>query len=49
MLISVSLKELLTNGILHGYPVLKEAEDGLVAQAEHTVLVEEKGAKILTK
>ncbi len=49
MLVSVSLKELLTNGVIRGYPVLKEAGGGLVSQAEHTVIVEEKGARILTK
>jgi methionyl aminopeptidase len=49
MLVSVALRELLSNGIIRGYPVLKEAGDGLVAQAEHTVLVEEKGVRVLTQ
>lgn len=49
MLVSVSLKELLENGVIRGYPVLKEAGNGLVSQAEHTVLVEENGCRILTK
>lgn len=49
MLVSVSLRELLTNGIIRGYPVLKEAGNGLVAQAEHTIVVEEKGVRVLTQ
>lgn len=49
MLVSVSLKELLVNGIIRGYPVLREAGNGLVSQAEHTIVIEEKGARILTQ
>ncbi len=49
ILVSVSLKELLSNGVIRGYPVLKEAQAGLVSQAEHTIIVEETCAKILTK
>ncbi|MCQ1534722.1 type II methionyl aminopeptidase [Methanosarcina sp. KYL-1] len=36
-------------GILHGYPVLLESAGGLVAQAEHTVVVTEDGCEITTK
>lgn len=49
MLVSAALKELLSNEVLRGYPVLKERGRGMVAQAEHTILIEEKGARILTK
>ncbi|MFB6147473.1 MAG: type II methionyl aminopeptidase [Candidatus Nanohaloarchaea archaeon] len=35
----MAMKRLVDSGIVHSYPVLKEVEDGLVAQAEHTVLV----------
>ncbi|MDD3041485.1 MAG: type II methionyl aminopeptidase [Methanosarcinaceae archaeon] len=36
-------------GILHGYPVLLESAGGLVAQAEHTVIVNEDGCEITTE
>lgn len=49
MLVSAGLKELLAMQALKGYPVLKEKGKGIVTQAEHTVLVEEKGARVLTK
>jgi methionyl aminopeptidase len=35
--------------MLKTYPVLKEAGDGLVAQFEHTVLVNKDGCEVLTK
>jgi len=35
--------------VIKAYPVLKEAGNGLVSQTEHTVLIEEDGARILTK
>ena len=36
-------------GVLHSYGVLREAGGGLVAQAEHTVIVEKDGCTITTK
>jgi len=33
------MTELLRNGMLHQYPVLKEEKNGLVSQHEHTVIV----------
>ncbi|MDD4331857.1 MAG: type II methionyl aminopeptidase, partial [Methanosarcinaceae archaeon] len=36
-------------GILHGYPVLLESAGGLVAQAEHTLIVSADGCEITTK
>jgi len=49
MLVGASLRELLDNNVIKGYPVLKEAGKGLVSQTEHTMVVEEKGARVLTK
>jgi len=49
MLVGASLKELLTSQVIKGYPVLKEAGNGLVSQFEHTLLVEENGVRVLTK
>ncbi|MBI5158678.1 type II methionyl aminopeptidase [Candidatus Micrarchaeota archaeon] len=49
LLVQAALKELVSAGCFHPYPVLKEVEKGLVAQAEKTVIVEKGGAIILTK
>lgn len=49
LLVSASLKELLSAQIIKGYPVLRERSGGIVAQTEHTVLVEENGVRVLTK
>ncbi len=35
----MALKKLVNQDIVHSYPILKEMESGVVAQAEHTVLV----------
>ncbi len=35
----MALKRLADQGVLHSYPVLKDVNDGIVAQAEHTVLI----------
>lgn len=37
-----AIKELVSRGALHEYPILKEIRDGTVTQAEHTVLVFDK-------
>lgn len=47
--VSVALKEMLREQILRAYPVLKDSKDGLVSQAEHTLLVTENGVEVLTK
>lgn len=47
--VSAALKEMLREQILRAYPVLKDSEDGLVSQAEHTVLVTKDGCEVLTK
>ncbi|MEM4361211.1 MAG: type II methionyl aminopeptidase [Candidatus Anstonellaceae archaeon] len=47
LLLNASLKELLEEGCLHPYYVLREARDGLVSQFEHTLLVQKDGVEIL--
>ncbi|MEM4626280.1 MAG: type II methionyl aminopeptidase [Candidatus Bilamarchaeaceae archaeon] len=49
ILVNAALRELLEAQIITGYPVLKDAGNGLVSQAEHTVLVTTDGCEILTK
>jgi methionyl aminopeptidase len=49
LLLKNALKEMLRMQVLKAYPVLKEAGGGLVSQAEHTVVIEEGGARVLTK
>ena len=44
----MALRRLKQQGVVHGYPVLKEAEGRLVSQAEHTVIVTEDGCEITT-
>lgn len=49
MLVNAALKEMLGAQVIRGYPVLKEQAGSLVAQFEHTILIEENGIRILTK
>lgn len=49
LLVSAALKELLESHFIKGYPVLREAEKGLVSQAEHTILITDEGNEVLTK
>ncbi|WP_338729715.1 type II methionyl aminopeptidase [Haladaptatus sp. DJG-WS-42] len=44
----MALRRLKRNGIVHGYPVLKEADGHLVSQKEHTIIVTEDGCEITT-
>jgi methionyl aminopeptidase len=37
--IEMGMKELVRNEILHHYPVLREEKEGMVSQAEHTIIV----------
>ncbi len=37
--IRLALRELVQRGVLYSYPVLREAKNGLVSQAEHTLIV----------
>jgi methionyl aminopeptidase len=45
---SIIMNKLVREGVLREYPVLAEVERGLVSQAEHTLIVEENGAKVVT-
>ncbi len=49
LLVSAALKELLESHFIKGYPVLREAEKGLVSQTEHTILITEEGNEVLTR
>jgi len=44
-----TLKSLTRRGILQGYPVLIEGLNGIVVQAEHTILVTDKDIIVITK
>ncbi|MFB6091448.1 MAG: type II methionyl aminopeptidase [Haloquadratum sp.] len=44
----MAVRRLEQQGVLHGYPVLKEDDGELVSQAEHTVVVTEDGCEIIT-
>jgi methionyl aminopeptidase len=44
-----ALMQLLRSGAVHRYPVLWEVEGALVSQAEHTVVVLDKGCKVTTR
>jgi len=46
--VNLALRQLKNIGIIKSYPPLADRENGLVSQAEHTILVEEK-ANVLTK
>lgn len=43
-----ALRQLVYSGALHAYHILKEKNRGLVAQAEHTVIVKKDGCEITT-
>jgi methionyl aminopeptidase len=45
----MAVRRLERQGVLHGYPVLKETTGGLVSQAEHTVVVTEDGCEVTTR
>ncbi|KXB02519.1 hypothetical protein AKJ44_00070 [candidate division MSBL1 archaeon SCGC-AAA261F17] len=47
--LQMTLRELLTSGAIHPYYVLKEIEDGMVAQAEHTLIVTKDGCEVTTQ
>ncbi len=44
----MAISRLSRQGVLHGYPVLKEEDGRMVSQAEHTVIVTEDGCEITT-
>lgn len=41
LMVNSALKEMIAQRIVVSYPILKDSGDGMVSQAEHTVLVEE--------
>ena len=45
----MALRRLEQQGVVHGYPVLKEDDGCLVSQKEHTVIVTEDGCEITTR
>jgi methionyl aminopeptidase len=45
----IALQQLKRDGVIKGYPVLKEENDRLVSQAEHTILVREDGIEVTTE
>ena len=49
LIVNATIREMVGKGMLKTYPVLKEAGDGIVAQFEHTVLVNKDGCEVLTK
>ncbi len=46
--VDMSLRRLKSQEVVHGYPVLKEKQGKLVAQAEHTVIVTSDGCEVTT-
>lgn len=42
LMVNSTLKEMVAQRMLVTYPVLKDSENGIISQAEHTVIVEEK-------
>ena len=45
----MALRRLEQQGVVHGYPVLKEQDGYLVSQKEHTVIVTEGGCEVTTR
>jgi methionyl aminopeptidase len=45
----MALRRLKQNDLVHGYPVLQEAEGELVSQKEHTVIVTKDGCEVTTR
>ncbi len=45
----IGLRDLMNSGAVHPYHVLKDRDDGPVAQAEHTVIVTEDGCEVTTR
>jgi methionyl aminopeptidase len=46
--VDYALSLLIKGGIVHKYPVLWEAEEAVVSQAEHTVIVTDDGCEVIT-
>ncbi len=46
--VDMALRRLKRQNVVKGYPVLKESDDALVSQAEHTMLITEDGIEVTT-
>jgi len=46
--LNMAMRQLITSRAIYPYHVLKEKSDARVAQAEHTVIVEKDGCKVIT-
>ena len=46
--LNLALRTLKNTGVLRDYPILREENRGLVAQAEHTVIIKEDGCEVTT-
>ncbi|WP_418282787.1 type II methionyl aminopeptidase [Halorubrum sp. DTA98] len=46
--VGMALRRLKQSNVIKGYPVLKEDDDALVSQAEHTMLITEDGVEVTT-
>lgn len=46
--LNIAMRQLITSRAVYPYHVLKEKSDARVAQAEHTVIVEKDGCKVIT-
>ncbi|MDY6966013.1 MAG: type II methionyl aminopeptidase [Halobacteriota archaeon] len=46
--LDLAIKQLEKAKVLHAFPILKEDGNGLVSQAEHTVIVQEDGCEVTT-
>lgn len=47
--INFALKTLMNTGVIQDFPPLADKAKGIISQAEHTLLIEDDGARILTK
>ena len=45
----MALRRLKQANVVKGYPVLKEADDTLVSQAEHTIVITDDGVEVTTE
>lgn len=48
LIVNATLREMVEKGMLKAYPILKEAGGGVVAQFEHTIMVDKDGCEVLT-
>jgi methionyl aminopeptidase len=46
--VAMNLQKLVRSGVIIAYPILKEVANGTISQMEHTVIVTENGAEVIT-